>query len=166
MMKTGEIMRDRLKNNKGFTLIEAIAVLIILGIVSAAVISRGMATADVDLQVEVDTLKSHLRYAQYLAMNENDTATNPIGTPVKWGIRVVVSSYELVKYVGANNVYTEQTHTFKLPNESSNTHSLPINATGTGTVLFDDWGSPDTPIPAIALGGKSITITAETGFIQ
>ena len=154
MMKTGEIMRDRLKNNKGFTLIEAIAVLIILGIVSAAVISRGMATADVDLQVEVDTLKSHLRYAQYLAMNNV--------SPAKWGIQINGQSYTLVRNLTGNGTTFDSP--YKLPNESSATHSIsPFSATS--TVLFDEWGSPGVANINIALGGKTIEINAGTGFI-
>jgi len=154
MMKTGEIMRDRLKNNKGFTLIEAIAVLIILGIVSAAVISRGMATADVDLQVEVDTLKSHLRYAQYLAMNNV--------SPAKWGIQINGQSYTLVRNLTGNGTTFDSP--YNLPNESSATHSIsPFSATS--TVLFDEWGSPGVANINIALGGKTIEIKAGTGFI-
>ena len=153
MMNTNRIGTEWLKKNHGFTLIEIIVVLLILAIVSAVVLVRGMSPDSAKLQAEVDTLKGHLGYAQCLAMNDIPS--------VKWGINVGGSSYTLVK-VDANGT----TSPYSLPGESSAIHSFaPINATGTGTVLFNEWGSPDTPIPAIALGGQSITITAETGFI-
>lgn len=133
--------------------------LVIIAIISAVVISRGTGTDTANLQAEVDTLKGHLRYAQYLAMNANECNV-PTSDTIKWGIRVDSSSYTLIKDVDG-----VQTSPFDLPNESSAEQSLPINATGTGTVLFNEWGSPDTPIPAIALGSQSITITPETGFI-
>ena len=156
MMKTGEIMRARLKNNKGFTMIEVIAVLVILAIVSAVVISRGIATADVDLQVEVDTLKSHLRYAQYLAMNDL--------SPVKWGITISGQTYRLVRNPSGNGSTFDSPTPCNLPNESSDTHSIsPFSATS--TVLFDEWGSPGVANINIALGGKTIEINAGTGFI-
>lgn len=160
MMKRNQIISEKLQQNNGLTLIEVIAVLVIIAIISAVVVARGISTADVNLQAEVDTLKAHLRYAQYLAMNSNEGNVPTTGT-IKWGIKVDSQSYTLIKDDNG-----AQTSPFNLPNESSATHSLaPINATGTGTVLFDEWGSPDTPIPVIALGGQSITITATTGFI-
>src|SRR3990172_875443 len=103
MMKRGEIMRDRLKNDKGFTLIEVIAALIIIAILTAVVISRGTGIDTVNLHAEVDTLKGHLRYAQYLAMNDISSTTG-YATPTKWGIDIGTNSYELVKYVSGTKV--------------------------------------------------------------
>jgi len=162
---------DRLgKNSRGFTMIEIIAVLVILGIITAVAISRGTATDAVKVQAEVDILKSQLRYAQYLAMNDVSSTTTGY---VLWGINIGTSSYELVKYVGGVKVTPTP---FNLPNESSPTHSFasPITATAaTALVLFDEWGSPCTtalvklPIVTITLnpGSQSIAITPETGFI-
>ena len=154
MMKTGVIMRNRLKSNKGFTLIEVIAVLVILAILSAVAISRGMQTDEVQLQTEVDTLIAHLRYAQYLALNDI--------SPTKWGIAIGGSSYALVKDPLGNGAFNSP---LSLPGESSATHSIsPFTATSTN-VLFDEWGSPGTAGINVTLGGKTITITANTGFI-
>lgn len=145
-------IRNRIGRRSGFTLIEVIAVLVIAAILAAVLITRGLSTADVNLQAEVDTLKSHLRYAQYLAMNDIP--------PNRWGIEVGDSAYELVKYEGG----IKQVHILKLPNESSATHSFsPIMATA-WTVLFDEWGSP-TITGVLNIGGQSITITPNTGFI-
>ena len=167
MMQIEKIMRDRYRNDKGFTMIEVIAVLIIVAIISAVVISRGMDTDSVNLRAEVDTLKGHLRYAQYLALNENDTdPANPLEARIKWGIDVGTSSYTLVKYVAD----TPATHTIRLPNESSDTHSFSPTITASSTVnpiLFDEWGSPGAENIDITIGGKTITgaIKAGTGFI-
>ena len=127
-----------------------IAVLIIAAIIAAVVVVGGTSTADVNLQAEVDTLKSHLRYAQYLAMNDIP--------PTRWGISVGSSSYTLVKDFGG----TPSTP-FHLPNESSATHDFSPIAAAVVTVLFDEWGSPNNT--SITFGGQTITITANTGFI-
>ncbi|MBU1570192.1 MAG: prepilin-type N-terminal cleavage/methylation domain-containing protein [Proteobacteria bacterium] len=166
MMEIKKIMRYRCRNDKGFTLIEVIAVLVIVAIVSAVVISRGMDTDAVNLQVEIDTLKGHLRYAQYLALNDI--------SPVKWGIDVGGSSYELVKY----SITTKQSHTFILPGDSSATHNFANGITGPSTlinVLFDEWGSPYNASAKVAAAwtitltqgsqSKSMEIKPETGFI-
>jgi prepilin-type N-terminal cleavage/methylation domain-containing protein len=169
MMQIEEIMRNRCRNNRGFTLIEIIAVLVIIAIISAVVISRGTGTDAASLQAEVDTLKGHLRYAQYLAMNDiytTDTTSPGYATRTKWGISVGNSSYTLVKYVAD----APATHTFNLPNESSATHSFNGITDASSTVnpiLFDDWGSPGTANISITIGGQTITdaIKAQTGFI-
>jgi MSHA pilin protein MshC len=145
----------------GFTLFEVIAVLIIMGILAAVAISRGTISQEVNVKVEVDTLKSHLRYAQSLAMNEI--------SPIRWGIQINSSSYSLVKYYDNS----EQTHTFNLPGESSATHNFKSGVSaGSNIVLFDEWGSPfdesGNPVSSdvnLTVGGESITITADTGFI-
>lgn len=143
---TGMTMPKR----KGFTLIEVIAVLVVVAIIAAVVVSRGMSTDAVNLQAEVDTLKSHLRYAQYLAMNDIP--------PNQWGINVGGSSYTLVKFDGG-----AQSSPYRLPNESAATHDFSPFSASAVTILFDEWGNPDNT--SITLGGQTITITANTGFI-
>ena len=160
MRETGEIMRFRL-SNKGFTLVEVVAVLIVLGILMATLISRGMDTEPSRLRSEVDTLKAHLRYAQYLALNDIE--------PVRWGIAINGSSYTLVRNLSGDGTTFDYPHS--LPNESplpgkpAYTHTInPFAATSTN-ILFDEWGSPGNATIDITLGGEPIRITAETGYI-
>jgi prepilin-type N-terminal cleavage/methylation domain-containing protein len=158
MMKRRQIVKDRLGNNRGFTLIEVIAVLIIIAIISAVAISRGIGTDTVSLQAEVDTFKGHLRYAQSLAMNDL--------SPVKWGISYAginakgEYTYQLVKDPLGTSAFTSP---YSLPNESGSIHAVSKPFTASGTVLFDEWGRPT---GSATIGGQSIIITAETGFIQ
>jgi prepilin-type N-terminal cleavage/methylation domain-containing protein len=159
MMQIKKIMRYRLRNDRGFTLIEIIAVLVILAIISAVVISRGTMTDAASLQAEVDTLKGHLRYAQSLAMNDI--------SPVKWGINLDAGTnangeytYQLVKDPLGTSVFTSP---YNLPNESGSVHAISKPFTASGAVLFDEWGRPT---GSATIGGQSITITPETGFIQ
>jgi len=169
MMNTNRIGTERLKKNHGFTLIEIIAVLVIMAIVSAVVLSRGTATDEANLQAEVATLKGHLRYAQYLAMNDITDVKNEnnvIVTVTKWGINVEGSSYTLIKVITGTGAGTS--NPFNLPNESSATHNFapPITASSSITpILFDDWGSPGSADITITMGTQTITITANTGFI-
>jgi MSHA pilin protein MshC len=136
----------------GFTLMEIIAVLVILAVVSAVVVSRGMGTETAKLQAEVDTLKGNLRYAQYRAMNDLPAT--------QWGINLGGSSYTLVRVDTSGT-----TSPLNLPGTSSATHNFtPISATP-ATVLFDDWGNPGNTSITLAFGGKTITVTANTGFI-
>lgn len=142
--------------SKGFTLIEIIAVLIILGIIAAVVISRGAVSEEIKAQADVDTLKGRLRFAQTLAMNDL-----PGG---KCGIQVGSSSYTLVKIEP-----TGETTSMPLPGESSATYrftsAATASVTGSNPILFDDWGDPGSTATTISLGGKTVTVTANTGFI-
>ena len=141
-------------SNHGFTLIEIIATLIVLGILAsvAAVIFSSM--DDEKLATEVEILKSHLRYAQSRAMTDN----------VSWGIAFSGNSYTL--QTGGS------TSTSYLPNDDSSTHNLQrgVTASTTPVVAFDNFGSPGGGEISITLsaGGDSrkITITKNTGFIQ
>ena len=140
----------------GFTVVEVIATLVIIGILSAVAVSRVSSVEDYNLAAEVGIFETHLRYAQSRAMSDT----------VSWEINLSANSYTLQRN-------SDPPATRNLPNENSATHSLQagvaINSSD-GTITFDDYGSPGTENIDITLtaGGDSslITVTANTGFIQ
>lgn len=150
----GNIHRGRDNSGeRGFTLIEVIAVLIIVGIVSAVAISRGVSATSFSLASETQILKTNLRYAQAKALSDETS----------WGLAFTGATYTLQNN-GANSSNV-------LPGESLATHTMPagVTCTGAATVTFDNWGSPGTTTQTITLSGggdtNTITITRETGFI-
>jgi len=154
-------MNIALKKNCGFTILEVIAVLIILGIITAFVVSRGT-NIRAELSSETGIIKAHLRYAQFMAL-ANDIYS--------WRITLSSGSYTLSKI---NKSDSTETNPINLPNEDSPTHTLPSGisiTSGLGPVTFDEWGSPGTTNQSIILsdgGGNSetITVTKNTGFIE
>lgn len=167
MKKRAETERSRLKGDRGFTLIEVVAVLVIMAIIMAVAMSRGIGSDDAKMLAEFNTLKGHLRYAQYLAINMNrgNDSTISEGSTVEWGINIIGNSYALVMNVDGS----ARNHSLSLPGESSATHNFAAGVTatvsGTNPIRFDDWGSPGTAPASISIGGRTITITANTGFI-
>jgi prepilin-type N-terminal cleavage/methylation domain-containing protein len=156
MIKRRQIVQSRLKNNGGFTLIEVIAVLIILAIITAVAVTRSMSTQN-DLIPQADTVKTHLRFAQMKALNDDINI---------WSMVFTTNSYTL-SCTGSNC----PSSTIQIPSESSNSHSFPSDVTinpGT-TVTFDRWGSPggSDVIVNLIQGSKTIAITvgANTGYI-
>ena len=156
-------MNIHLKKNHGFTILEVIAVLLIMAIVTVIIVSKVASTSEYELKSQTDVIKSHLRYAQLLAMNSDST----------WGINFPTSgTYSLFR-----NGDTSQTVTFL--GEGSSTMTLPSGiTTTTGIVAFNDWGQPSTaasgdPVASsnilrtVSYGGasESITITCNTGYI-
>ncbi|MBU2547971.1 MAG: type II secretion system GspH family protein [Proteobacteria bacterium] len=147
---------------RGFTLIEVVAVLIIMGIVTAVLVGRG-SSMSTDLVVTTEALKAHLRYAQNRSMNSNSV----------WALEFTsTSSYRLVQGAAVR----------LLPGENQNVVTTPsgitMGWTGTAVYAFDTLGRPCTDsagaTPAavnrtvtLTTGSenRTITVTRNTGFI-
>jgi prepilin-type N-terminal cleavage/methylation domain-containing protein len=171
-----------LKKTNGFTLIEVIAVLIVIGIITAAVVVS-MTTTSASLAGYTALLKTHLRYAQTLAMNSD--------TGGLWGIRADVANEQYWLFQCADPLNCDSTaansevlpvedadgsNRILLANESLNLVSL----TAGPAVSFDTNGIPyqgTTSFSALTADlvitladtstgeTRTITITQQTGFI-
>lgn len=140
-------------HNAGFTLVEIIAVMVIIGIVGAMVVSR-TGSDDSGTVSTKDRIKAHIRYAQILALKSNTVS----------GIDFNGSNYSIFTNGNtANAVDLGNGTTFTLP------------ASYTQTLYFDLWGIPytayvspgsNTPWTTGALGTLGLTLTADTGFVQ
>ncbi len=151
-------MRKKMKkfnDQSGFTMIEVISVLVIIGIVAAVVIVRMTNTSGYDLVSQVEVIKGHLRLAQSRAMGS--------GSP--WGINFdTATTYYLfqgsatttpILLLGEDNV------TVSLTAKQSNLSitSVPL------LVTFDAYGSPGPNTINLGTNAGNITITKNTGFI-
>ena len=160
-------MKNSLKRNSGFTILEVVAVLAILGIISAVAVSKISINIDnIKRDEQLNILKIHLRYAQARAMNSN----------FNWGIKFDIANSKYWLFKG-----TDQAAEIRLPGEEkkvedklvvmSNLSITSINPGG-DFVAFDIPGSPVdadgvpiTDIITIETSGKDIIITENTGFI-
>jgi len=154
------------RNNRGFTLVEITVVVILIGIIAAAVFARSISTDRINIVGEVDKIRNHIRYAQSMALKRNDV----------WVISCDATQYWLSD-ITLNPV--------DLPGATSNRISLAdlgvsMNAFA---VYFDPLGIPyhsytdednNTPVTAgnprniaISAGSESrtLTITPETGLV-
>ncbi|MDQ7830136.1 MAG: type II secretion system protein [Desulfovibrionaceae bacterium] len=140
---------------RGFTLIEVVAVLILVGIMAAVAVAKFTDT-NAAAVAEAEIFKSHLRYAQIRAM----------GDIYPWTVTVGGGSYIL-------STTNPSIGTPTLPGESGATHSYDGGVTsGTGTFTFN-WRGQATTTPSgntVVFTGKSgtvtVNITPETGFAQ
>jgi prepilin-type N-terminal cleavage/methylation domain len=163
------------KEEDGFTLLEIIAVLIVMGILAAVAVSRSL-NYDVEVRSGADTLEMHLRYAQTLAMNSNSNV---------WGMSKSGSSYGLFGGTNTGNFsYLPEDGAYINANRTINLTAKKIQLADF-TVYFDNRGIPytaytnaanNTPLAVNGIitvsplsGGTptvNVTITPLTGYIQ
>jgi prepilin-type N-terminal cleavage/methylation domain-containing protein len=176
------------RNNDGFTLIEIIAVLLLMSIIAATVLGRAINTAQTDLASQMDKVRTHFRFVHSMAMKYGDQVwgvrcANNAGQNEYWGFRldIPVGNPALDPDNSANQI--------RLPGETN----LKVNLTQNGvemtpfTIFFDRYGRPYTsytdditntplpnPWPPIGIWSlandpppaRSFLITPETGLIQ
>jgi len=139
------------KVQKGFTFLEIIAIIAIIGIMVAIAVSRIGSTDTYAIIGELDKVTSHLRYAQGRALR----------TDSPWGIRFAsANTYFLFQNAVANPIM--------IPGEEQNQinlSKLTIDSATPLTITFDRFGSPGAANITIATSGGNITVTANTGFI-
>ena len=144
-----------MKKESGLSAIEIIAVLLIVGVISALVVSK---TSDMgaDVTGAREVIKNHIRYAQIMAMTSNTVC----------GVQFSGAVYSIFK----NGSLAEK---IKLPNSPSSDFSIPAGMSGTNeTIYFDFWGTPYSDLaltaqrPTGLIGNLGITMQTYTGYVK
>ncbi|KUG21670.1 type iv pilin pila [hydrocarbon metagenome] len=147
----------KIKNQRGFTMIEVISVLLIIAIIAVVAVVRLSNTSSYDLASQLEVLKTHLRLAQTRAMS----ASSP------WGICFSSSTtYYMFEGEGSTTpvpISGENSATVDLTTKKS---ALSVTSTATiPRVTFNAYGSPGNATLTITTNGGDITVTKNTGFI-
>jgi MSHA pilin protein MshC len=151
-----------LKNDTGFTVIELLTVIALLGILAGiAIVSMGNPQGFQSL-AEAEALKANLRFTQSKAMS--DLPGN------MWSLNITSGNYQILR----NGV--APVPAVNLPGSNSSTYALPAGVaitSGTGPIRFNFRGQPVNALLAplaadqsiTVYGAPAITVTRETGFI-
>ncbi|MDY0163062.1 type II secretion system protein [Desulfobotulus sp.] len=138
----------------GFTMIEIIAVLVILGILAAVVLPRLQGSGEREVIQQYHEVRSRLRYAQSRAMAAGGG----------WGVTFSGNAYWMQNPAGTKVPF---------PGLSEDSVSVAHGFGAEQVVRFSDRGIPvdgsDNALGAdqtISMGGKSLTINRITGAIQ
>jgi len=145
------------RDQRGFTMIEIISVLLLIGIIAIVAVVRLSSTSSYDLASQLEVLKVHLRLAQTRAMS----ASSP------WGICFSSSTaYYMFDGEGSTTpvfIAGENSATVDLTTKKS---ALSVTSTATiPRVTFNAYGSPGNATLTITTNGGDITVTKNTGFI-
>ena len=162
------------EDRRGFTLIEIIAVLLIVGILAAFIISVVMDTSSTDRIAQESVIKNHIRFAQAAAMKQANI----------WGIKCDGTDYWMFVTNDPDNAANQRT----LPGEENlkvtladkkitmNAFMLFFDLHGRPYTAFTD-ATTNTPVSAAnpllitvdsdpSTGAVTFGITPETGFVQ
>lgn len=127
---------------RGFTLTELIAVIIIVGILAVAVLPRFFTVSDFEDRGSADQVKSLLRFAQ----------------------KVAIAQHRNVSVTLAQGASPDCTTTLTGGNLICTVKSA---LTGAGVYTFDALGRPSPNAQAtVTVGGTTLTIEAETGYVH
>lgn len=183
-------MKTHFANHHGTTLFEVLTAMTLIAVVGA-VVTTLIALDDSGQTSEVETIKNHLRYAQIMALSNNEYSWKvtfssnppdaPDSLPKNW--EPPYSYY----YFSRINPTDGTEKTIPLPNEDSknkdyqaeqDSHDYVILGmmVTPDAVFFDEWGIPvdaagiplasDKILTRSADGNNIVTITRTTGFIE
>jgi len=165
---------DRALNHKGFTLTELVMVIILVSIIAVFAAPRLSNVSITESGVFKDKLRADIRYAQNLAMTQNqryrvyiNTAPGP--TP---------NGYAVMNDANGNGIWGEANEIAQDPAGGGNlvvvlnsgTYAgITVSTPAGGYIEFDSLGQPTAGAGAvltISPGGSTITITSQTGAVN
>lgn len=140
------------KDQGGFTMIEIISVLVLIGIITLVAIVKLTSTNYYNLASETEVVKAHLRYAQSRAINARPVAGKAYG--------INFSSNSYTYFINGD---TTQVRMLPDQNNAGNV-TLPRGMSiTTGIVAFDSWGKPYTDAAGTQAQSGSRTLTLSQG---
>jgi prepilin-type N-terminal cleavage/methylation domain-containing protein len=141
---TGMKSGVNLGSNKGFTVIELIVVIVLVGIMAVAAISRSLNSPVINGREAAAMVGTDIRRAQELAMaNIVDCRIIFDGT----------SSYQIIRDPGGTNTLLD-------------TKTIPAGITASSaTIDFNSLGEPNGGV-TVTVGGNSVTVAQYTGRVD
>lgn len=129
-------------DQRGFTLVELITIMMIVGILAVAAVPRFFTVSEFEDRGSADQVKSILRFAQKTAVAQ------------RRNVSVAISGS-----AGESNCTTTLS--------GGNLNCAVKSAmTGAGTYTFNALGQLTSPAAPVIVGGTTITIEQETGYVH
>ena len=153
------------RDNRGFTILEIVVVMVLISIIAAATFTRSITTDQINFVGQVDKIRQHIRYAQSLAMKSNEI----------WGIESNATQYWLFKNNTSNEVQLPGVQTAKISLSdlgiTMNNFTVFFNkkfGVPYKSIIFNSKVEPGFPLfITITAGTESVTfsVTPETGLL-
>ncbi|MCX7100170.1 MAG: type II secretion system protein [Methylobacter sp.] len=151
-----------LSNQEGFTLVELVMVIVVLGILSATALPKFFSISSYQQQAFFDDTLSAVRYAQKMA----------VATGCKVQVSINANAYVLNRPANRSQCLSN-TAVFSLPvrNPATGDTSYTYSQAGVSltsnhsTFYFDALGRASANVLLTVAGVKTITVVSETGFV-
>lgn len=147
---------------RGFTMMEIIAVLVIMAIVALVVVGRMQGTSSFDAPSQMEVIKAHLRLAQFRAISANTPFGINFSSSTTYYLFNGAAPTTPVLLAGENDATVSLTTKKSSLTINSAPQVITFNAYG---IPVDASNVPVTANTAVATSGGNITITKNTGFI-
>ena len=155
-------MHDKHYTNRGYTLVELITVVVILGILSALAVPRFFDAQVFEERGFYEEVASALRYAQKIAVGS--------GCPVR--ISITAGSYDLKQQAASGNRCNPADNTWPvqvlLPDGQAAAGSTPASITLGPVTTYQIDGLGQTSLGSdltVTVGALSMTVQAESGYV-
>ena len=148
------------RNNHGFSLIEIVVVLVLIGIIAATVFTRSVSFPRVNYIGQVEKIQNHFRYAKAMAMKRS--TTNEL-----WGINCDGNYYWLFHIKDRTDFayFYDDSIAIKLPGEENEKVSFSKIGVSMNpfSLYFDQYGHPfwNGPFDTLATNKHIVIITAD-----
>jgi prepilin-type N-terminal cleavage/methylation domain-containing protein len=143
------MLTEKTRNNRGFTFVEIVVVLVLISIIAAAVFQRSITTDQMNFASQYDKIQNQVRYPQSMAMKRSEW----------WGISCDTNHYWI--FTGTNKSANHR----QLPGQQStqiSLNSLGINMDAF-TIIFDEYGRPYDSVWTTLLASPGLTVNLDDG---
>ncbi len=154
----------KFRNQRGFTMMEIISVLVILGIVAAVIASRFSGPREYDLASQLDVVKNHIRLAQSRAMNAYKSCGINFTSATTYYLFDANAPATPVHILGEKTATVDLGSGGKKSALTVTSAPQVITFNGFGSPI-DASGNPVTTNVTLVTNAGNVTITKNTGFI-
>ena len=129
------MLTPKIRNSRGFTIVEIVVVLVLISIIAAAAFQRSITTDQMNFRGQFDKIQNQVRYPQSMAMKRGEW----------WGFSCDTNYYWIFTGTNKDDVSEQK----RLPGQANikiSLGDLGVNvSSGAFTVAFDSYGIPYTP---------------------